>query len=198
MFVFPESMNRLDKGDVPGSLGTIEEYIRYMCERVDFSTRNGVTNLDTLAATVAVEGSKIIDLGTELQNKVDKEAGKGLSSNDYTDEDKAELADHETRITALEDALSASGPILYQNAQDITAADSESVYFTVKVIYSSTVTYAWQLRWGSDWITPSFVGVNTDTLTVPATTSRNGYQFRCTITAGGFTIYSKTVTLHVT
>lgn len=31
---------------------------------------------------------KITDIETELGNKVDKEEGKGLSSNDYTDEDK--------------------------------------------------------------------------------------------------------------
>lgn len=40
MAVLPESMDRLDKDDVKGSLSKVEDYIRYMGERLEFSFRN--------------------------------------------------------------------------------------------------------------------------------------------------------------
>ena len=40
MAVFPEQMDRLDVNDPAGSLQRIENYIRYMTERVEFSNRN--------------------------------------------------------------------------------------------------------------------------------------------------------------
>ena len=40
MAVFPESLNRLNLNDTQESLSKIEEYIRYMGERIEFSFRN--------------------------------------------------------------------------------------------------------------------------------------------------------------
>jgi len=40
MAVFPESMSRLDKDNVAASLATLESYIHYMCERVEFMSGN--------------------------------------------------------------------------------------------------------------------------------------------------------------
>ena len=37
--IFPESMNRLDLSDPSGSLSTVENYIRYMTERMEFSNK---------------------------------------------------------------------------------------------------------------------------------------------------------------
>lgn len=45
MAVFPESMDRLDVTDTEGSFRCIENYIRYMNERVEFSTRNMSRNM---------------------------------------------------------------------------------------------------------------------------------------------------------
>lgn len=39
---------------------------------------------------------------SDLNNKVDKVAGKGLSSNDFTDEQKLKIQELEARIQALE------------------------------------------------------------------------------------------------
>lgn len=41
------------------------------------------------------------DMTTALSGKVDKVAGKGLSSNDYTDADKAKVANAETEIAKI-------------------------------------------------------------------------------------------------
>lgn len=40
MAVFPESMERLDPEDPAGSIKTLDEYIRYMGERIEFGMRN--------------------------------------------------------------------------------------------------------------------------------------------------------------
>lgn len=37
MAILPESMNKLDSQNMPGSLAAIENYIRYMGERIEFS-----------------------------------------------------------------------------------------------------------------------------------------------------------------
>lgn len=41
MAVLPEGMERLDAEDVRGSLRTIEEYIHYMRERLEFAMGGG-------------------------------------------------------------------------------------------------------------------------------------------------------------
>lgn len=40
MAVLPENMDRLDVNDAPGSFAKIQDYIRYMGERIEFSMRN--------------------------------------------------------------------------------------------------------------------------------------------------------------
>ena len=45
MAVFPEGMNRLDVNNVPGSLSRIENYIRYMTDRMEFAMRNMTRNV---------------------------------------------------------------------------------------------------------------------------------------------------------
>lgn len=100
MAVFPESMNKLDVNDTTGSLNRIENYIRYMTERVEFSMRNmtrnvseaGVSSVETLIllndmasalsiinSTVGGMMGEITSLNTrvgELQNKQNEQSAK--------------------------------------------------------------------------------------------------------------------------
>lgn len=101
------------------------------------------------------------------------------------------------RVDALEAVITAAGPILIQNAEDITAVEGDDAIFSVRAA-GSNLTYKWELYYSSSWTYPNFPGRDTPNMTVTATSSRNGYRFRCTITGGGWTVYSKTVTLHVT
>ena len=88
MAVFPESMNKLDVNDVPGSLGRLESYIRYMTERVEFAMRNmtrnvseaGVSNVELLllmqemAGTVATLSNTVNGMTgsiTSMGNRLD-------------------------------------------------------------------------------------------------------------------------------
>ena len=71
--------------------------------------------------------------------------------------------------------------------------------FTVK-INGKNVTYQWQYKTSSSgsWKNASATGNKTATLSVPASVSRHGYQYRCKITdSAGNVIYTKTVNLYV-
>ena len=56
MAVFPEGMNKLDANDVRGSLAVMEDYIRYMSERMEFTmqrmTKTAVSASDANEAKV--------------------------------------------------------------------------------------------------------------------------------------------------
>lgn len=212
--VFPELMNKIDPEDVDSSLRTIEAYIHYIVERTEFALTNTfrtTTGLGSSAEAIALVLQENVDdlhslegevgtLTSTVNGKVDKVEGMGLSTNDYTDDDKADVAEIDgigDRVTALEEIITASGPILYENASDVTAAVGENAIFSVRVL-GDNLTYKWEMLYGSDWIYPNFSGRDTAQMTVPATTARNGYRFRCTITGGGWTVTSRIVTLTVT
>lgn len=110
MAVFPESMERLNVDDTPGSLRRIENYIRYMVERMEFSnsnmTRNvngaGVSTVEVLMALKEVTGAL-----SEVKSTMSKMTGDitalGNRINDLTDTVKTA----QEQITALADRVSA-------------------------------------------------------------------------------------------
>lgn len=89
MVVLPESMNKLETNETEKSLSVIENYIRYMGERIEFAMRNitktdgGVTELEF----------------TELENKVST-----LSSN--VNNMQGDVTGLQSRTAALETSLS--------------------------------------------------------------------------------------------
>lgn len=105
--IFPESMNRIDGLTENLALKIHDDYIRYMVERVDHSLGNltkasGEATIEqiiqqlvelegdtaNLSSEVSVVEGQINTINTNLNNKVDKVTGKGLSTNDYTNADK--------------------------------------------------------------------------------------------------------------
>lgn len=118
--VFPERMDKLDPEDVNASLRTLETYIHYICERTEYAITNTfrTTNgLGSSAEAISLVLQEAVDnlssltgevgaLASAVNGKVDKVEGMGLSSNDYTDEEKEDvdtidgLAD---RVTNLEE-----------------------------------------------------------------------------------------------
>ena len=86
-------------------------------------------------------------------------------------------------------------------SQSATQKVKEGKTATFKVVPNGTkVTYQWQYRTSSSgsWKNASATGNKTKTLSVPATVSRSGYQYRCKITdSAGNTIYSEAVYLYV-
>lgn len=64
MAVFPESMDKLDVNNPASSLGIIENYIRYMAERMEFSMRN----MTKTVGAAGVSSAEMYILLTALSN----------------------------------------------------------------------------------------------------------------------------------
>ena len=124
--VFPERMNELDREEPEKALGTLESYIHYMCERVEFSLSNffrQINEYGTSAAgtsiILAAHDNSINQLTAEQTALTQAVGGKAeQSALDDLAGTVAELADTvsglsdavdglDDRITVLADALAA-------------------------------------------------------------------------------------------
>lgn len=79
MAVFPENMDRLNVEDVAKSLSIIENYIRYMCERTEFSMRN----MTKTVSEAGVSSAEIYVLVTAMNNTLSalQSTVNGMSGN---------------------------------------------------------------------------------------------------------------------
>ena len=69
---------------------------------------------------------------------------------------------------------------------------------TFKVVASGATSYQWQYKApGGSWKTATAEGNKTATLKVPATATRNGYQYRCVVTNANGSTTSSAATLTV-
>lgn len=66
MIVLPESMNKIDVDEPQRALSTIDNYIRYMCERVEFAMRNVTKSV----SDAGVSSAEMYVLLVALQNTV--------------------------------------------------------------------------------------------------------------------------------
>jgi len=88
---------------------------------------------------------------------------------------------------------------IIKNSEDITVTEGDSAVFSVEAS-GEDLTYKWYWRRKADrpWNESTFEGSDTDTMTVPAALSRDGYQYRCCITnSDGVTVKSDISTLKV-
>lgn len=121
-----------------------------------------------------VRNNIIITKGSALTN-----SGKGYVQVWYT---KAEDGEKYLAITT--------------QPADVTASNGDTVYYSV-VAEGEGLTYQWQFC-KTGWENTTMEGATTDTLTVGATTARNGYQYRCIITDNyGNSMISDAATLTV-
>ena len=90
-----------------------------------------------------------------------------------------------------------TAPVITAQPKGITADVNQTVQFTVKA--TGAVSYQWQFRTSATgaWKKASATGAQTATISVPATASRNGYQYRCRVTNAAGTTNSKAATLNV-
>ena len=104
-----------------------------------------------------------------------------------------------------------AGNVIYSNAvtlnvlgiktqpTSVTAKVGNTATFKV-VATGKSLTYQWQWRNGASgtWANTTVSGNKTATISVPVTTARNGYQYRCKITdSAGNVVYSYAVVLNV-
>ncbi len=97
--------------------------------------------------------------------------------------------------------LTVTGGGLKITTQPANATVVEGNNATFKVVASGqSLTYQWQVceAGKTTWKDSPATGNKTATLTVPATTSRSGYKYRCIVTSGSNSVASSAATLTVT
>lgn len=100
MAVFPEQMNRLDPNDMAGSLRVIENYIRYMTERMEFANSNTtkvVTDAGVSSVGLYQSFVELTDAVALAQTNVNTIANSTTALN-------AKVTDLDNRLKALEPA----------------------------------------------------------------------------------------------
>lgn len=123
MAVFPESMNKLDVNDTTGSLNRIENYIRYMTERVEFAMRNmtrnvsdaGVSSVEILLLVQEMAGG----LST-INSTVNGMVGEITSLNSRVAEMQAEQTEQGTKLTSLDTKQTQMGTMMTDLQTQIT------------------------------------------------------------------------------
>lgn len=103
--VFPESMDKLNYDDPQSCIHTIEEYIRYMQERMEFSnsnmTRNvskaGVSSVEVYLMLTALQQTV-----AALDSAVQSVSGDVSSIKGDISTIKSDISDLKERVTALE------------------------------------------------------------------------------------------------
>ena len=88
-------------------------------------------------------------------------------------------------------------PVITTQPKSVTMAEGVTAKFTVKA--DGATSYQWQYRKTTDgsWTNSGMSSSKTATLSIPATSARNGFQFRCAVKNASGTTYSNTVTLTV-
>ncbi len=90
-----------------------------------------------------------------------------------------------------------SKPTITTQPTSVTATKDATVNFTVKA--SNATSYQWYYRTSSSasWQKSGASGAKTNTVTVTASTGRNGFQYRCKVSNANGYVYSSTATLTV-
>ena len=106
MAVFPESMYRLDAQNVPKSLEIVENYIRYMTERMEFSTSKMTKSVNSAGVSSVALLQLVQDVGNAvsvLQSTVNGMTGTITDLSGRLTALESRIAALESRVKALED-----------------------------------------------------------------------------------------------
>lgn len=87
----------------------------------------------------AAEFNELVNEVKKMDNKVDKQPGKGLSSNDYTNEDKRDLSKIQVRLDGLETFMSGMAGVLVSDVE--TRVGSYNVNGQEHDIYSCSLEF---------------------------------------------------------
>ncbi len=87
-------------------------------------------------------------------------------------------------ITAEANIVDSSELEIISQPETVSAVIKSTAFFRVEAVGSGDLTYRWQVKKGEDgtWANNStYTGYDTDTISVPVSRSREGYQFRCVV-----------------
>jgi peptidoglycan hydrolase CwlO-like protein len=113
MIVLPESMNKIDVEDSERALSTIDNYIRYMCERIEFAMRNVTKNV----SDAGVSSAEMYVLLVALQNTV-SEVSSRLSTLTGT------VNTMQGTLTSLQDTVSELSTNVSSLSTELSTANS--------------------------------------------------------------------------
>ena len=113
MIVLPESMNKIDVEDSERALSTIDNYIRYMCERIEFAMRNVTKNV----SDAGVSSAEMYVLLVALQNTV-SEVSSRLSTLTGT------VNTMQNTLTSLQDTVSKLSTNVSSLSTELSTANS--------------------------------------------------------------------------
>lgn len=124
MAVLPESMDKLNADDIRGSLSILENYIRYMGERIEFAMRNVTRNvseagvssaemyvllqaqsnaLSALTSTVNGQSGQLTSLGNQIA-----ELNSSIQALQQADTSaQQEISGIKSQLTAMQQSISA-------------------------------------------------------------------------------------------
>lgn len=120
MAVFPESMSRVDPNDTAAAIATLESYIRYMQERIEFANRQ-TTRSVTEAGVTSTEF--YLEL-TELQNTVQALSSTLAAAIAAEAVSQQKITALESGLAAAEDAVTALGDRVTAEENAVTALDN--------------------------------------------------------------------------
>lgn len=110
MAVFPENMDKLDVNDPASSLGIIENYIRYMGERVEFSMRNvtrNVTEAGVSSAEMYILMTALSNDLSALKSTVNGQSGTLTSLSNQISGLQSSVTSLDEKLQALEERVAA-------------------------------------------------------------------------------------------
>ena len=100
--------NKTTAESVDEALGTIDQKVESNTQNINNNTNNielNARNIEDLQTAVAENSSDIENLENAVANKVDKVTGKGLSTNDFTNEYKNQVDTNKSNIETLQTDL---------------------------------------------------------------------------------------------
>lgn len=138
MAVFSENMDRLNLEDSKGSLSKIQDYIRYMGERIDFSFRN-------MTKIVSAAGVSSAEYYTLLQEQVQTLAALQSMINSISGDVtmlQSTVKTISVDITALESGITALENTVNSISGDVTSlqSDVDTIQGTLSTIQSTLIS----------------------------------------------------------
>ena len=102
------------------------------------------------------------------------------------------------KVSEEEREAAEKAPVITKQPASVSAIVGQKAVFTVTA-EGSNLSYRWQYYADADggWTNTAQSGYDTDTLSVPCTLARNGYQYRCKVSNAIGAVYSEAATLTV-
>lgn len=121
MAVLPESMDKLNVEDTERSLSVIENYIRYMGERIEFSMRNMTRNV----SDAGVSSAEMYILLVALQNTVSEISSRLSTLTGTVNTMQSTLNTATGNITTMQGQITAMQESIQSLDERVTALESK-------------------------------------------------------------------------